>query len=208
MSEPLIPEQIRLRMDAMHGAREEALSLCRQIIQTASKSIRATHRREFAEAQVLLDTAVEKCIEARKRTANEPKIEFAGYIQDAEKEVIEAEELLAAVQNQRPSINPAFRPEASSFLHGIAEAASEARRYVLDSMRTGKFDEAMRLMRWMEDIYDELIAFDYPDGLTGGLRRTTDALRAVVERTRSDLTLTVMQRELYDELRLVRQTNE
>ena len=48
----------------------------------------------------------------------------------------------------------------------------------------------------MEDVYDVLVTVDYPDAVTGGLRRTTDALRAVVERSRSDVTTTVLQARL------------
>ena len=40
----------------------------------------------------------------------------------------------------------------------------------------------------MDDVYAMLITVDYPDALTGGLRRSTDALRAVLERTRGDVT--------------------
>jgi translin len=36
----------------------------------------------------------------------------------------------------------------------------------------------------------------YPDAVTGGLRRTTDALRAVLERSRADLTTTALQHRL------------
>jgi translin len=86
----------------------------------------------------------------------------------------------------------------------MAEAASECRCYVLDLMRKERLDEAERLLEAMEDIYDDLITFDYPDALTGGLRRSCDALRAVIERTRSDVTSTLSQHELLRELRSAR----
>jgi translin len=43
----------------------------------------------------------------------------------------------------------------------------------------------------MDDIYSLLVTLDYPDALTGGLRRTTDMVRGVTERTRGDLTLSL-----------------
>jgi translin len=88
----------------------------------------------------------------------------------------------------------------------MAEAASEVRRFALDEMRKGRTDEAERILDIMETIYDDLITFDYPDSMTGGLRRSCDALRAVIERTRSDLTATASQRELIEELRKTRES--
>ena len=48
----------------------------------------------------------------------------------------------------------------------------------------------------MDEIYSLLVTIDYPDGVTGGLRRTTDALRAVLERTRGDLTTAMVAARL------------
>ena len=35
----------------------------------------------------------------------------------------------------------------------------------------------------MEDAYELLVSVDYPDAVTGGLRRTADVLRAVLSGT-------------------------
>ena len=48
----------------------------------------------------------------------------------------------------------------------------------------------------MDDVYAVLVTVDYPDAVTGGLRRTTDALRAVLERTRGDVTNAVIAARL------------
>jgi translin len=89
--------------------------------------------------------------------------------------------------------------ENAPYLNGLAEAASELRRYILDIIRHGgteQMDEAERALRLMDDIYTSLITVDFPDSVTGGLRRTVDALRAVLERTRGDLTISIRQAEL------------
>jgi translin len=103
----------------------------------------------------------------------------------------------------KPFPDPAQLGVASqTYLNGIGEAASELRRYLLDRLRQGEVAESERLLGVMETVYQDLTTFDFPDSLTGGLRRTCDALRAVVERTRSDVTMTVVQRQLIDRLRL------
>ena len=61
-------------------------------------------------------------------------------------------------------------------------------------------EEAERLLDWMDDIYGQLITFDFPDALTHGLRRQTDIVRGVLERTRGDLTSSLKQQQLQDAL--------
>jgi translin len=84
----------------------------------------------------------------------------------------------------------------ASWLKGTAEAASETRRHLLDRLRAGDLDHGEALLAVMDDVYDALITVDFPDAITGGLRRTLDALRAVLERTRGDVTTTVLQSRL------------
>ena len=185
----------------MHAAREAALTHSRKLIQTSSKCIRHVHRKQFSEASELLSQARGLATEARRQAADYPEILYAGYIQDAEKEMVEAAAVLAVAQGQPIPSPSTLGVQAASYLNGMGEAASELRRFLLDELRAGRFDEAGRILAEMEAIYDDLITFDYPDGLTNGLRRTCDALRAVIERTRSDLTMTTVQGELLRELR-------
>lgn len=196
-----IVSDLKPAMEAMHRKREEALGLCRSAIQTASRSIRHVHRRQFEEASRLLEEGWSLLARAREALRDHPALFFAGYLQDAEKEMIEAAAVIGIVKGDRLPHPSETGVEITSYLNGMGEAASECRRYVLDEMRTGSLVEAERILGAMEMIYDDLIGFDYADSLTGGLRRTCDALRGVIERTRGDLTLTASQRELLEELR-------
>lgn len=196
-----IDPDVRVEMEAMHQKREMALAGSRQIIQTSSKCIRHVHRNQFDVAEQLLAEAKQKSWDLRTALAESPVILYAGYLQDAEKEMVEAAATMAIVREQPIPLRAELKVDATSYLHGLGEAASECRRYVLDEMRNGSLVNAERMLGLMEDIYESLITFDYPDGMTGGLRRTCDALRAVLERTRSDLTLTAIQRQLMQDLR-------
>lgn len=115
--------------------------------------------------------------------------------------MVEAAAMVAIVKGLEYPSASSLGVGLAAYLNGMGEAASEARRYALDEMRANRMTEAERILHQMETIYDDLITFDYPDGMTGGLRRTCDALRAVIERTRSDLTATASQHELVRELR-------
>lgn len=190
----------REEMDRRHAAREAALSVSRSVIQTCSKCIKHVHRKQIAEAQGLLQHAMDLLNQGRAAAAGQPEILYAGYLQDAEKEFVEAAGCLALAEGRSLPARTELGVSVVAYLNGMGECASEMRRTVLDVMREGNMAEAERLLRAMETIYDDLTTFDYPDGVTGGLRRTCDALRAVIERTRSDLTLTSVQNQLLREL--------
>jgi len=185
----------------MHDAREIGLRECRKLIQLSAKCIRHVHRHQFDEADQILAEAKDVARKAREGLVPYPELYHAGYLHDAEKEMVEASAVVAIVLKK-----PFPRPEelgtmVMSYLNGMGEAASECRRYALDEMRKGCLADAEVILLNMESIYDELITFDFADSMTGGLRRTCDALRAVIERTRSDLTATTSQRELIKELK-------
>lgn len=188
----------------MHEAREAGLGLCRSLIQKSAKCIRHVHRHQFDEANRLLEDAKQTAKQAREALAPHPALYHAGYLHDAEKELVEAAAVLAIVNGGEYPSPSTLGAGAMSYLNGMGEAASEVRRYCLDEMRKGNLQVAEGILSQMETIYDDLITFDFSDAMTGGLRRTCDALRAVIERTRSDLTATVSQQALVDELRATR----
>lgn len=191
---------IREILDAAHAARETALPACRRAIRACSLAIRAVHRNQSDVAERLRLEAHAALVEAQSAVAPFPQIAFAGFMHDAEKEYAEAL-LTAALVDGRPLPGPAEAGvQEPAWLNGLAEAASELRRHLLDRLRAGDLADAERLLSAMDDSYDLLVTIDFPDALTGGLRRTTDALRAVLERTRSDLTLTLVQARLQSAL--------
>ncbi|HZT43612.1 MAG TPA: hypothetical protein VFA07_15715 [Chthonomonadaceae bacterium] len=195
-----IAARLRATLEATNRAREEALRASREIIQFSARTIRAVHREEMEAAQNLASEARSRVEMVKKTLADHPELFFAGYVHDSQKEYVEAEAMLAIVGGKPLPSPDALGVEPAAYLNGIAEAASESRRFVLDRLRIGDMDRAEAALRIMDDIYYELITFDFPDAITGGLRRTTDALRAVLERTRGDLTITLAQRRLENAL--------
>lgn len=193
------------KAQGMHEGREAGLQKCRLLIQTSAKCIRHVHRHQFDEADKLLAQAVEVAREARESLHPFPVLYHAGFLSDAEKEMVEASAVLAIVHGKPYPSPDALGVGLPAYLNGMAEAASEVRRFALDEMRHGRLEEAEKILGQMEIIYDDLITFDYPDAMTGGLRRSCDALRAVIERTRSDLTATASQQALVKELRETRE---
>lgn len=191
-----IVESIRVDLGHAHRAREVALPACRQVIRHAGLAIRAVHRHDDDAHRRELDTCDGHLRRAQQAIHDHPQVAHAGFLHDAEKEYAEAF-LTAAMVHDRPLPAPAeLGVMGHSWMRGFAEAASELRRSVLDRLRDDDLEAARALLGRMDDAYDVLAAVDLPDALTGGLRRTVDSLRAVTERTRGDVTTTVLQTRL------------
>jgi translin len=186
----------RQTLEEKHQAREVVLTASRRAIQSSAASIRATHRGEFENAGVLAGDARTQLAEADAALTSQPDLRGNGPIHDARKEVVEAWLTLALVRGDALPGPDELGVDASPYLNGMAEAASELRRQVLDCLRRGELSRGETLMAAMDDVYSVLATIDYPDVVTGGLRRTTDALRAVLERTRGDLTTTIVASRL------------
>ncbi len=198
-----IGERIRQHLEEKNAARDRALQLSRTLIRHCATAIRAAHREERAEALEQLQAARRLKDELRQDLAAYPDLYHAGYTQDALKEFAEASIVYAVLGGESLPEPEALGVEAAAYLCGLGEAAGELRRRVLDILRHDRMPEAERLLEVMDEIYGLLVTVDFPDAITGNLRRTTDMVRGVVERTRGDLTTTFQQQELKAALRTV-----
>jgi translin len=191
-----IAEEIRKELAAKDEAREKMLPLCRDSIRYSSTAIRAVHRQEFGEAQKQIASARKVLTEAEKAVEQYRELANTGAVRDAQKELAEANITLALVTGKKIPGPERLGVDAAAYLNGLGEAVGEIRRYLLDSMRRGDLSRGEELLSVMDDVYSVLVTMDFPDALTGGLRRTTDMVRGVLERTRSDLTLAIQQKAL------------
>ncbi|HEX4978752.1 MAG TPA: hypothetical protein VFV35_01690 [Acidimicrobiales bacterium] len=187
---------MRAELGSAHEAREVGLAACRRAIRACGLSIRAVHRGEPERAEQLVGEAETALRDAQRALLPHPAVAFAGFLHDAEKEFAEARLTAGLISGALLEDHHALGVQPAAWLNGLAEAASELRRHLLDRLREGSLGEAERLLAAMDDAYELLVTIDFPDAVTGGLRRSTDALRAVLERTRSDLTLTLVQSRL------------
>ncbi len=195
-----IGERVLMRLEATNGARERALAETRQIVRMSANAIRAVHRDDFDEAARLVGQAREMKDALVAELREHPNIYWSGYVQDAQKEYAEANIVLGIISGRGVPSPEDLSVENAVYLNGLGEAAGELRRYVLDALRRWQPERAEALLVAMDDIYGLLVTVDYPDAITGGLRRTTDMVRGVLERTRGDLTVAMQNRSLLDAL--------
>jgi len=195
-----ISEQIRQNLTAKDAAREKMLPLCREAIRCSSEAIRSIHRQEFNNAEEQLASARKLLDEAEQALAGSAELRNTGFYRDAQKEFAEGKAVLTLVTGKPLPFPGELGVDSAAYLNGLGEAASELRRYLLDGIRKGDLSQGEELLTAMDEIYGLLVTVDFPDAITGGLRRTTDMLRGVLERTRSDLTLAIRQKDLESRL--------
>lgn len=179
-----------------HQAREQALAVSREVIRFSANAIRAVHRGDFDDARQLIDRAGRRLQETRHIRDENPEIYYAGFLSDARKEFTEANITLAVISRADIPDPGAIDVDPPAYLNGMAEVIGELRRYILDALRRDSFEHCEEFMDVMDEIYGILVTIDFPEGVTGGLRRSTDAMRGVLERTRGDLTISLQQRRL------------
>lgn len=203
-----LAQTIRQEMEQMNSARDLAYQRSRELISICARAIRAIHREEWEPALALIaeaQAATNRMVEAVRIY---PELYYAGYTQDAIKEYVEANLTYALVRNMPLPQPTQLGVESTTWLNGLAEAATELRRRILDIIRLGHDDEAERLLDNMDQIYSVLVTFDFNDNVTGGLRRRTDTVRGVLERTRGDVTTSLRQAKLEEALAALEQKLE
>lgn len=195
-----ISKETQTHLYQTHTAREHAFPLTRKVIHMCAGSIRSAHRQDYNQSYALLEQAKSYLQEIKSALKDHPSLYYTGYVSDSQKEYAEAWATLSFLTN-----TPLYSPkdlgiEVPPYLNGLAEAASELRRSILDALRRNEISSCETWMQTMDEVYDVLVTMDYPDAITGGLRRTTDQLRGVLERTRGDLTMALRQHSLEEKL--------
>ncbi len=193
--EPIM-DRVRAVFADKHQARERAIPLCRETVRHSANAIRAVHREEFAEAEELIARASGLLAKAKEGLTEHEDIYHAGFVHDAQKEYVEASVTLAVIAGRPLPAPDTLGVELPAYLNGLGEAVGELRRHLLDKLRAGDLEHCEGILAAMDDMYGVLVTLDYPEAMTGGLRRTTDAVRGILERTRGDFTVSVRQQEL------------
>jgi translin len=195
-----IAAELRPYFAAEDEAREQALRSCRRVIRHSTDAIRSVHRQEHDKAKGLLDSAYKLLRELNHDLAGHGRLLHSGFVHDAQKEFAEGYITLTLIAGEDLPRPEALGVSNAAYLDGLGESVGELRRYILDSLRRGDFYHCEELLNLMDEIYGILITMDFPELLSHGLRRTTDAIRGIIERTRGDLTVALRQKQLETKL--------
>jgi translin len=195
-----IADKARAAFASKDMAREKALRSSREAVRHCSESIRAVHRGEYDDARERIATVRGILQEIDEALVDHKELLSTGFVYSAQKEYVEACATLNLITDSNLPDAEELGVGYAAYLNGIAEAAGELRRHILDIIRKGETTRCEELLEAMDDIYGVLVTMDFPDAMTGGLRRTTDVTRGILEKTRGDLTVASRQWELEGKL--------
>lgn len=195
-----ICSRLREDFEKKNAVRETCLARSREIVRASANAIRHIHRGDAEGAQALLRDARSAVEEVKTKAVDYPDIYVSGYMQDAQKEYVEAACTLALIREQPLPEPEELGVEYPAYLNGLGECVGELRRHILDQIRRGEILDAERKLQAADDVFYALTTFDFPEPLTGGLRRTVDAMRGILERTRGDVTNALRQQRLEEAL--------
>ena len=83
-----------------------------------------------------------------------------------------------------------------------SDFVGELRRVILDTLRKeDNIEIAVNALDLMDDLYTLLLTIDFPDSLTYNLRKKTDFVRNLTERTRGDVTLALNRLQLVETIK-------
>ncbi len=191
-----IAADLRPCFAAEDEAREKALRTCRQVIRLSGDAIRAVHLQDGARARQFLNSAHELLRELSNELVGHGRLLHSGFVHDAQKELTEAYITLALIGGEKLPGPGELEVSNSAYLDGLGESVGEIRRHILDSLRRDDFSRCEELLGIMEEVHRVLMTMDFPELLAHGLRRNTDSIRGIIERTRGDLTVSLRQRAL------------
>lgn len=200
-----ICDKIRANFDLKDAARERGLSLSREVIRNSANAIRSVHRGEYDDARKLLAQNTALLAEVDQELGPHPDIYHAGFVHDAQKEYAEGMITLSLIHHEPLPEPDELKVGYAAYLGGLGEAVGELRRHILDQMRHQQAGWGEELLTAMDDIYYLLVSFDYPAAISAGLRRTTDVMRSIIEKTRGDLTNAIRQQQLEEKMQRIEQ---
>src|SRR5947208_11375915 len=152
------------------AARERALPAARRAIRSCANAIRAIHRRETGRAQELMAGAADAIKEGLDAVRDHPDVLFAGFLQDAQKEYAEARITEAIVEGADIPSPDDVGVALAPYLNGMAEAIGEARRFILDLLRSGEVERSEEDLTSLEDLYYLLVPMYHHVAITCTLR--------------------------------------
>jgi translin len=187
---------MRKHFDAQEKLRERVLQDSRRVVRLAARTIAAMHRGEQIKASKMLKQTRLEIRKLEKTIKPELHLRESGTVLAAYQEYCEAAALHSLISKGKLPEPERLGVPYKPYLAAMSNVAGELRRCVLDSIRADDLAAAERALNSMEEIFELLMSFDYPDAVLPGMKRRQDSVRHTLERTRGDFTIALRQQRL------------
>lgn len=167
-------------MNKTRTSREYIIKNSRSVIALCGQSIIKVHAGELAEAHALGTKAQSQLDEIKKKVT--PSL--SSHISVAEQEIVEMLGLIAVVEKKDIPTIKTMQVSGNAYVLGLLDCIGELKRRVLDMIRIGDSDEAVRVFEIMNELYEQIYPFASYDKVVKEVRRKLDVNRELIERAR------------------------
>lgn len=188
-----IINEIKKELDEKDKRREEVFASAREIRRISTRAMREMHKENYEEARVLIQTS--RVVVSK---LNGEDMAFS-FLQEALQEYSEAVLTYSFLKKEGIPTPLELGIPSEAYVLGLADSIGELRRYILDVIRKDDFKEVEYFIDLMDEIFHEIMAFDYPSAIIP-IRRKQDVARILLEKTRGEVTLALKQTKLEKKL--------
>jgi predicted translin family RNA/ssDNA-binding protein len=165
--------RIRKALEDSYAVYEEVLKQVREILKLSKKIIYSVHRKDDASADVKVISG--KIAILRKSI----KPEFLSQLKIAEQEYVEAVCLYEFVKSGSIPDAKELGVTDSHYLLGLCDLSGEMTRLAINAAIDGDSKTALNVRGFVENLYDELMQFDFSNG---ELRKKFDGIKYDLKR--------------------------
>jgi len=192
-----IVSKIEAELDEKDEVREVALKSSRAVIRISGSILRGLHRKEDVSEQ--FKELKDEVSRLSGLLTDHPDIAAAGYVETAYQEFAEVGIMISLLEKNDVPSPEELGIKNVPYLLGLADAVGELRRACLDELKSGDVGRANDLLERMEDIFGELMRFDYPEAILP-IKRKQDVVRSLLEKTRGEVAVAASTRNLHARL--------
>lgn len=203
-----IIENIQEYLDHQEEVREKILDISHKSIRKSSSAIAALHRQDMEKFDDRREENRKDIEKLNDILEEEPQFSDHGALIAAHREFSELMLTKALIEGEDIPDPDDLGVLYKGYAQALPETIGELRRHFLNLLLEDEVEEAQRIQKKMERIFDLIERFDYPDSILPGMKHRRDGARKTLEKTRADITRGVRERELEDILNETRRKLE
>ena len=174
--------RIESRLSALQERKDRVLSLSREMVRLAGRSITLMHAKRLGEASRIMSR-----MSALSRKLKREERGFEFFSTQAHQEYVEALAFYNILKKGELATMKELGVGEVPYLLGIMDLTGELKREAIEAIRDGDYESADGYYSLMKGIYDSTRAMRFANSLVPEFRRKQDTARIQLESTASEL---------------------
>jgi len=179
MLDKLALKEIQKEFNDSDSQRELLIKKTRDVLKLSKQLIYSLHREDLESSKTLEKDIKKSFSELQQIADKSPELRYSGSFKISAQEFVEAMCYYGfVVENKIPShkelgVSPNF------YLYGLCDLTGELVRKAINDAIKGRWDSALKIKEVVEEIYGELLQFDFREG---EIRKKFDSIKYDLKR--------------------------